>query len=283
MRVLIVAKTRMGNGACIGGITQHGESVRLIPYEADPHDGANREYNVGDIWEIDSTPAANITPPHTEDITVKEKRRLGTANNLIDTIEQFMPPEFGGPNVLYEGLLQSAERGALYVAEKSGIPPYSTAFWRPDKPLERDTEGRRVRYRYPAENGDYVLTFVGFQEPLETIPQGTLLRISLAHPWRPKDKPDEELRCHAQISGWFLEATDQEKPVPSIDAASSAVSDDIFIALRDSQKRIWTLQFRSLQEEIINHILNGVMRSLSYQLAAESRSAISCLHSSLMA
>ena len=86
MRVLIVAKTRMGNGACIGGITQHGESVRLIPYEVDPHDGANREYNVGDIWEIDSTPAANITPPHTEDITVKGKRRLGTANNLIDAI-----------------------------------------------------------------------------------------------------------------------------------------------------------------------------------------------------
>ena len=257
MRVLIVAKTRMGNGACIGGITQHGESVRLIPYEADPHDGANREYNVGDIWEIDSTPVANITPPHTEDITVKEKHRLGTANNLIDTIEQFMPPEFGGPNVLYEGLLQSAERGALYVAEKSGIPPYSTAFWRPDKPLERDTEGRRVRYRYPAENGDYILTFVGFQEPLETIPQGTLLRISLAHPWRPKDKPNEELRCHAQISGWFLIATDQEKPVPSIDAAPPLFQTISSSPLEILKNVFGHAQFRSLQEEIINHILNG--------------------------
>ena len=30
MKVLIVAKTRQGGGACIGGITFEGRSVRLI-------------------------------------------------------------------------------------------------------------------------------------------------------------------------------------------------------------------------------------------------------------
>ncbi len=278
MKVLIVAKTRMGGGACIGAITEQGESVRLVPFDSDPHDGANREYNVGDIWEIDSTPAINLTPPHTEDITVKEKHRLGTANNLIDTIEQFMPPEFGGPNVLYEGLLQSAESGALYVAETSGIPPYSTTFWRPDKPLERDTEGRRVRYRYPAENGDRILTFVGFQEPLETILQGTLLRVSLAHPWRPKDKPYEELRCHAQISGWFLTEAGQGKAALSNDVVPTLSQTMSPSPLEILGNVFGHAQFRSLQEEIINHILNGhdaliVLptgggKSLCYQLPA---------------
>ena len=52
MRVLIVAKTRMGGGACIGAITEQGESVRLVPFDSDPHDGANLEYNIGDIWGI---------------------------------------------------------------------------------------------------------------------------------------------------------------------------------------------------------------------------------------
>ena len=73
MRVLIVAKTRMGGGACIGGITETGKSVRLIPFNADPHDGANREYNVGEIWEISAEPETSLIPPHNENIVVHKK------------------------------------------------------------------------------------------------------------------------------------------------------------------------------------------------------------------
>ena len=36
MKVLIVAKTRQGSGACIGGITFEGQSVRLIAANAGP-------------------------------------------------------------------------------------------------------------------------------------------------------------------------------------------------------------------------------------------------------
>ncbi|MDE0480995.1 MAG: hypothetical protein OXI67_00325 [Candidatus Poribacteria bacterium] len=39
------------------------------------------------------------------------------------------------------------------------------------------------------ENGGCTLTFVGFQKTLETIPAGTLLRVSLAHWWRPESTP----------------------------------------------------------------------------------------------
>ena len=73
MRVLIVAKTRMGSGACIGAITEKGESVRLIPYNANPHDGANREYEVGDIWEISAKPETPLIPPHNENTIVDKK------------------------------------------------------------------------------------------------------------------------------------------------------------------------------------------------------------------
>lgn len=205
MRVLIVAKTRMGNGACIGAITEKGESVRLIPFNADVHDGANREYEIGGIWEISAKPAASVIPPHHENIVVYEKRHLHTVRELESAIELLMPPSIGHPRELYEGLLQMSRSGALYIAEKSGIPPYSTTFWRPDQGLNRDTDSRRVRYRYPTADGGCTLTYVGFQEPLETIPAGTLVRVSLAQWWKPIDRTDDEERCHAQISGWFLE------------------------------------------------------------------------------
>jgi len=74
-------------------------------------------------------------------------------------------------------------------------------------------DGKRIRYRYPTADHDHTLTYVGFQEPVPEIPAGTLLRVSLAHPWRPKDQPQEELRCFVQLSGWFL-----PDPVPGMDA-----------------------------------------------------------------
>ena len=274
MKVLIVAKTRMGSGACIGAITETGESVRLIPFNADPHDGANREYEVGDVWEISAKPATSLIPPHNENIVVYKKQHLLTTRELEGAIELLMPPKIGDPTVLYEGLLRSTGSGALYIAKRSGVPPYSTTFWRPDQSLIRDTVGKRVRYRYPTEDGDYTLTFVGFQEPLEVIPAGTLLRVSLAHWWRPEDTQDAEECCYAQLSGWFV----QEEPEISVEMESPLPQTLPQTPLEVLKDAFGYEQFRLLQEEIINHILSrrdalivlptGGGKSLCYQLPA---------------
>ena len=281
MRVLIVAKTRMGSGACIGAITESGKSVRLIPYNADPHDGANREYEVGDIWEISAKPETSLIPPHNENIVVHKNSRLHTAKDpkdLVSAIELLMPPKIGHPRELYEGLLQNTAGGRLHVAKQNGIPPYSTTFWRTDQPLTLDTEKQRLRYRYPTENGGCTFTFAGFQEPLQTIPVGTLLRVSLAHWWRPEDKPTVEERCYAQISGWFLEESKQEEQQPSDEENLPPSPTFTQNPLEILQNVFGHEQFRPFQEEIINHILKGqdaliVLptgggKSLCYQLPA---------------
>ena len=283
MRVLIVAKTRMGAGACIGAITETGESVRLIPYNADPHDGANNEYNVGDIWEITAEPIPEtaLIPPHNENIIVREKHRLHVTKDtksLVSAIELLMPPKTGHPRELYEGLLKSTSSGSLYIAVQGDIPSYSTLFWKPDQPLTRDTEGRRIRYRYPTENGGCTLTFVGFQEPLETIPAGTLLRVSLAHRWRPKDQPDAEERHYVQISGWFSEEIEQAQSERPRDQEQPSLPISTQTPLDILTNIFGHEQFRPFQEIIINHILKrqdalivlptGGGKSLCYQLPA---------------
>ena len=275
MKVLIVAKTRHGSGACIGGITlDEGRSVRLIAADAAFNEHVGLEYHVGEVWEMDATPAEHVIPPHVENIIVRSKCRLAAMSAPERFVEAHMPPVTGGANLLYAGLTQAARTGALYIAERTGIPPFSTTFWCPDQPLQMTDDSKRIRYRYPTPDGGRTLTFVGFQEPIGTIPAGALVRVSLAHWWRPEDDHSGELRCYVQLSGWFLNtrnsafsasptpritaerAEGAEKNGASIFSASSASSAVKLSSARDLLRSVFGYDdFRPYQADIIANIL----------------------------
>ncbi len=290
MRILIVAKTRRGAGACVGGITEAGQSVRLIASDAATNERAGLEYEVGEVWEIDSAPDPDIVPPHVENLIVRCPRRLRRSQKVTETIHRFMPPLAGGPEKLFDGLTQATSAGGLYIAERTGLPHRSTMFWAPDQPLRLDSEGKRLRYRYPTSDGGRTLTFVGFQEPVSEIPAGATLRVSLAHWWRPKERPTEELRCFVQLSGWFLEtATGSREPLPRM-AAPATVGASASVetatppavlqqrALQMLRQTFGFPQFLPLQSEVVVRILQrqdalvvmptGGGKSLCYQLPA---------------
>ncbi|RME95150.1 MAG: RecQ family ATP-dependent DNA helicase, partial [Verrucomicrobia bacterium] len=205
VRVLIVAKTRRGSGACVGGITRDGRSVRLIAADPEAREHAGLEYEVGDVWELEATADPDIVPPHVENILVHRARRLKRLDDPVAFILRHMPPVEGGPEKLFDGLVQAAPSGALYIAKATGVPTRSTMFWRPDRPLRLEHLGKRLHFTYRHPTGRRMLAYVGFPEPPDELPAGALVRVSLAHWWRPRDKPDEELRCYLQLSGWFVE------------------------------------------------------------------------------
>jgi ATP-dependent DNA helicase RecQ len=281
MKTLIVAKTRRGVGACVGGITEKGQSIRLVAADADTNEHAGLEYGVGEVWDLETAPAPEILPPHVENLLVLSAHKLRRSEKLTATVERFMPPFAGGPEGLFDGLLQPTAAGALYITEKTGVPQHSTMFWRPDKPLQLDCSGKRIRYRYPTTDGGRALVFVGFQEPLQEIPAGTLLRVSLAHWWRPRDLPDEPLRCFAQLSGWILAS---EPPHPALPVggtpgeAEPPLSALMRRALQELKQTFGFSQFLPVQQTVITRVVHGqdalaVMptgggKSLCYQLPA---------------
>lgn len=203
MKVLIVAKTKLGKGACIGAMTQDGSSLRLVEEGEETHLGAGHEFEIGDVWEIDALFPEKLRPPHVEDVVVRQKRRVGIVKDVSMIIVDRMPVLEGPPEGLYDGCTRVTGMGSMYVSERSGLPGFSTQIWRIDREILKMVVDGKVYYSFTASDGSTRrLSYVGFAPAEDRLPRGTLLRISLARWWRPADAEEMENRCYVQLSGW---------------------------------------------------------------------------------
>lgn len=201
--VIILSKTHMKGCSCVGGLTLGGRYVRLLDQNGfnQPED---TDLEPGQTWEIEFRPNPHATPPHVEDVFVlkrTQKGQLGAGMTTLDFIEERDIPIWRGhPDQLFDRLIQWTSGGSGYIDKKGGIPDHSVGFWLSDRNLvRRDYKG--VRYRYPSTQGYRNIKFKGFQEPVDEIPAGTLLRVSLAR-WYAFDEGEPE-KCWLQLSGWY--------------------------------------------------------------------------------
>lgn len=204
MDVIIVAKTHMANAICVGEILANGRFVRIL--DSDGHNQPQDTHlEVGDVYDISFKERDYKTPPHVEDILVTSmtfKFSFSTISKMIDYLKGQLKIKIwkGSTEVLFDGKLQWTEGGSGYISESGGIPETSVGFWIPDKDLIRKDYKDKVRYSYTPIRWRNI-SFVGFQSPIDKIPAGTLVRVSLARWWSPDDG---EERCYLQISGWYV-------------------------------------------------------------------------------
>ena len=205
MEILIVSKTQMSSGVCVGGITTKGEFVRLL--DSNGHNQPfNCQYKIGQIYDVTFTRRENPDPPHIEDILCTKaeyKEDLSNSTKMIDFLNQknaFICK--GNINCLFDKSLKYTNKGHGYI-NAAKIPQNSVAFWITDKELIKESDSKYYQYK---DKNPWItpvsIKYVGLETPPNIIPKGTLLRMSLARWWSPNIN-EVENRCYLQLSGWY--------------------------------------------------------------------------------
>ena len=245
-RVIIVSRTRMaGDCVCVGGVDIDNRcSLRLLDIRGHHETADNCPYQIWDIWEIDYYLTHKRPCPHTEDANVTRREKIRTANpsNLpVERLANFLeksniPLYRGSLFTVFDGKLRRTGNDKLYISRED-VPHFSTCFWINDKRLLGYTNSHeRWQYRYPdiSNQYGYTITHVGSAEPPATIEPGSLIRLSLAHWWKPEDS-DEEERCYLQLSGCLIEADPAEQ---ALFEAPTPTEEHLSLPLREALKGI---------------------------------------------
>jgi hypothetical protein len=209
-RVLIVGKTRMHHGVCIGGMRQSGEPVRLLPLGQIAHP-LETPFTIGEVWEMDLIPRLHIEPPHVEDHEEADAVLVGRVHRLAALIRERVAPFHGPPEALFSGCLSFRPRGTAYVNTTGPLPAFSVQFWVLPFPLRLVPFGDKPQYR-AMRRQPFVIAYVGLAMPVAFIPAGALVRVSLARAWAKAPDPVERTRCSLQLSGWIDETRDERAP-----------------------------------------------------------------------
>lgn len=209
-KVLILSKTRMQeNRVCVGGVDLDKRcSVRLLNCVGHHEIIDECPYELLTIWEVNYVRTNRRPSPHLEDINILERSKT---DSVVKPKELLKLPNYNikvyksSLLTVFDKKLNSTEKGSLYISNEKGVTEYSTCFWICDKDLRKNrfSTDEKVKYDYRGEDGRYYhITYVGVENGPDVVMRGTLIRLSLAHWWHPKNT-DIEDRCYLQLSGFF--------------------------------------------------------------------------------
>jgi hypothetical protein len=204
MRVVILGRTKMGEGVCVGAMIEAtGQPVRLLPAGRVCHP-PHAPFEVGDVWDVELRARTHLEPPHVEDHDCTPIERLDHWPNVLPFLRLWVRrPWLEDPSSLFDGTLRQRSRGTAYLPRGTRLPAGSVGFWVLPHALLHiplDNERRFVlQHRKPL----FRIPYVGTAPLPRFIPAGTLVRVSLARWWLNPNHLEEGETCALQLSGWY--------------------------------------------------------------------------------
>lgn len=206
MEVLIVSKTHMTSAACVGGLViSNNRYVRLLN-PGNYNQPSNTDFNIGDVWDIDFANRTPLHSPHIEDVIISGRRYVRYISDIPGFLRQRRIIDWSGSiDNLFDGLLNWTNAGTGFIPEGGRMPSRSVGFWLTDKNLIRVSFENKTRYRYPNGSIYRNISYVGYQDTIETIPSGTIIRVSLSRIFPPQGSTINTPRgYYLQLSGWYI-------------------------------------------------------------------------------
>lgn len=195
----------MRNGACVGGFEiATKKNVRLLNStgENQPKD---TDFEVGQIWDLDYVERTDKIAPHLEDVLIQRKKFIRFEDDINEFLKNNAPIWTGSPDKIFQSKVLFDTGHSGFITNKAGLPTQSVGFWLPDKELVLSILNGQKHYIYFNEGKGarvYMFPYVGYKSKIETIPIGSIIRVSLARWWKPGPNISET-RCYCQLSGWY--------------------------------------------------------------------------------
>lgn len=203
-QVLVVCKTRMKTGLCLGGLVAGSYAkIRLLTPEGD-NQPEDTDLAVGDIWECQLEPKRDTRKPHTEDMFVSPKGLVRRVPNMREFITERLRIEPTHKSRLFDGRLCYTRPGSAYISQRARLPDHAHEFWRPLYGLRRRQVRHKIYFEYedPDSRQVFRMRYVGLEKPIEWLAPDNLLHLSLARWWQQPGIKEE--RCYLQLSGYFI-------------------------------------------------------------------------------
>ncbi|WP_305952600.1 dual OB domain-containing protein [Emticicia oligotrophica] len=208
MEILIVSKTHMSSAACVGGLVlSNNRYVRLLNI-GNYNQPTDTEFEVGDVYDINFIDRTTLHPPHIEDVIITSKTFLRKIIDMPALLRQKSVIDWNGHiNNLFGEILSWTNSGTGYIPFNGQMPVKSVGFWIADKDLIKVSfDNNKVRYRYPNGANYRNISYVGYQNSIEIIPAGTILRVSLSRIFPSENSGITTPRgYYLQLSGWYSE------------------------------------------------------------------------------
>ena len=197
------------NRVCVGAVDLDNRcSIRLLNCDGRHETIDECPYEILTVWNITYHRTNRRPAPHLEDVNVINRVQIPyhESRRILLELDNYNIRIYHSSLLsVFEGKLNSTEKGSLFISNEKGVPGYSTCFWVCDKSLRKNqySPEQKIRYDYLDDEGKwYHITYVGLDNAPDVIRRGTLIRLSLAHWWHPEDTTTED-RCYLQLSGFF--------------------------------------------------------------------------------